>query len=566
MLGICSQKVLSSDAAQRYAVAALFLFAGVAFAELQNVTVGGKLEIYGAWYSEFFEPNNGQIRIPDFFLPGRPIGPNGTVSYVRSGGSGHGLSFIEQRTRLHVDADFTNHVSGFIEFDSSNTWGEDFRSDYVTGTDSRAFSEDDVELHQAYIDVEEMFGLPLRLRIGRQELEFGSGWLVGADPGPDPFGGLSFDAIRLDYTIDGILITGWWAKVAERGIQEQDGDTDFMGVYLTFSESSDAATMSGFRMPETVFPIHMLYHSMRHGPMRGRLDHPTEEATFDLYWMFLRDGASQNDTNFIAPLEWLEDVVRLDDYDATTLHTVGARGAGSINRLDWELEAAYQWGNADSVGALFLPNGQIHGDDGASWGAWAGHGELGYTFDGELLLRPFIGASYYGGEDNRDLSFLDWINPFHRSEASVSFNRLYSSWLEDSFIDASGLTNFWKAYAGVTMTPTAAIEAGGSLVYLEALEPFDRPRTVGVGDWQIPLAPALAFWTDEGSRELGWQTNLWLVYSYTENLSFEVGWSHYFTGEGIEDGAFIDENGLTLVGGQDNDDADYVYFLTTLEF
>ncbi len=541
-------------------------FSGVAVADLQNVTVGGKLEIYGAWYSEFFEPNDGQIRIPDFFLPGRPIGPNGTASVIRSGGSGNELSFFEQRTRLSVDADFTNNVRGFIEFDSIDTWGEDFRSDYLTGADGRAFTGDDLELYQAFIDVDGMFGRPLRLRIGRQELEFGSGWLVGADPGPDPFVGLSFDAIRLDYTLDEIQVTGWWAKVAERGIREQDGDTDFMGVYLTFSESGDAPTQSGLRLEETIFPIHMLYHTMRHGPMRGRLAHPTEEVTFDLYWMYLRDGASQNDTNFIAPIEWLEDVFRLDDYDVTNLHTVGARGAGNVNRFDWELEAAYQWGDADSVGALFLPNGQIYGDDGASWNAWGGHTEIGYTVDGELQIRPFLGAAYYGGEDNRDLSFREWINPFYRSDASVSFNRLYSSWREDSFIDASAMTNFWKAYAGFTMTPTPAIELGGSAVYLETLEPFDRPATFSVGDWQVPLAPALAFWTDQGSNELGWQTNLWLVYNYTEDLSFEVGWSHYFVGEGIDDGAFIDENGLTFIGGQDKNDADYVYFLTTLEF
>jgi hypothetical protein len=34
----------------------------------------------------------------------------------------------------------------------------------------------------------------------------------------------------------------------------------------------------------------------------------------------------------------------------------------------------------------------------------------------------------------------------------------------------------------------------------------------------------------------------------------------------VNDGAFIDENGLTFIGGQDNTDADYLYFMTTLEF
>ena len=62
------------------------------------------------------------------------------------------------------------------------------------------------------------------------------------------------------------------------------------------------------------------------------------------------------------------------------------------------------------------------------------------TFDGELQLRQFLGAAYYGGEDNRDLSFLEWINPFNRSCASVSFNRLFSSCREYASINENGLT------------------------------------------------------------------------------------------------------------------------------
>ena len=46
----------------------------------------------------------------------------------------------------------------FIEIDSYDIWGEDFRSNYVTGVDARAASGDDVEMYQAYIEAEEMSG------------------------------------------------------------------------------------------------------------------------------------------------------------------------------------------------------------------------------------------------------------------------------------------------------------------------------------------------------------------------------------------------------------------------
>lgn len=168
-------------------------------AELQNVEIGGSLEIYGAWYSEFFEKDDAPPRIPTTLLPFRAIGDNSTYSAVRASDQGDNLSYIEQRTRLYIYADFTDDVSAFVEWDSIDEWDEDLRSDYITGTDFRASNVDDVELYQAYIEAEEMFGIPLHIRVGRQEMVFGSGWLVGTNPDADPFTGLSFDAIRLTF-------------------------------------------------------------------------------------------------------------------------------------------------------------------------------------------------------------------------------------------------------------------------------------------------------------------------------------------------------------------------------
>ncbi len=55
---------------------------------------------------------------------------------------------------------------------------------YITGADFRHDSTGGIEVHQSYLEASELFGLPLTARIGRQELEFGSGWMIGADRGP----------------------------------------------------------------------------------------------------------------------------------------------------------------------------------------------------------------------------------------------------------------------------------------------------------------------------------------------------------------------------------------------
>jgi hypothetical protein len=105
------------------AVALIASLGGMAFAELQNVEIGGSLRIRGNYF--------GLDSLGD-------------------------VSFIEQRTRLNVKADFTQDVSAFIELDSYDVWGEDFRSVYLTGSDFRG--GDNVDLYQAYIEARNLWG------------------------------------------------------------------------------------------------------------------------------------------------------------------------------------------------------------------------------------------------------------------------------------------------------------------------------------------------------------------------------------------------------------------------
>lgn len=550
---------------------AVLALACAARGELQNVEVGGSIEIYGAWYSEVYEPSGGTERIPNFFLPLRPIGPYNTVSAYRIGGGGTNADYFEQRTRLYVIADFTDYVTGVIELDQVDGWGDDFRSDYRTGVDVRGGANGNVDLYQAYVDVNEVLGFPARLRIGRQELEFGSGWLMGTTPGPDPFVGLSYDALRLTLGEEALRFDVWAGTLAEGGSFEEDGDVSFYGIYGTWDlgEATGGAVPHSFR--QILFPMQMLYGVydaiMRNGPFRGRRAPATTDLSFDAYYLYLRDAVSLNDTNFAYPLERIENRIGIDDYGATELHTAGARGSGTWSGFDWELEAAYQWGNADSVGFLFRPANGLYGDADAEWNTWGGHFEVGWTSRLPWQTRLFLGGAYYGGSDNRDISFAEWFNPFDRPDASVSFNRLFSSWVEDSFIDATAMSNFWKGYVGANAYPSENVELGLTLMYLEIVEAFDSPAAVAFGGWSVPLAPALSFWTEQGSKDLGWQTSLWATYAFTENLTFEVGWSHWFSGDALGQGiAFVDENGLANVGGRDDADQDYVYFLTTLEF
>lgn len=544
---------------------------GTAYAELQDVEVGGSIRIRGNWFSsstlDSFNGRNSLVQ--PFFAGGSPRpagnplqglryralqlfnrsvgvaplggftgGPLSSASFIDFNDDGHSSAFVEQRTLLNVSADFTNDVSVFIEFERYDDWGNDFRSDYITGRDF-AGGGDDVQLYQAYIEANEMFGYPLRLRIGRQEMVFGSGWLMGNNTTSSIFTGLYYDGVRLTVGDDDYSIDAFWAKLEETFGVEEDGDTDFMGVY---------------------------------GSYMG-----IESMTIDAYFLWLRDAAQVQDTfNFAewTPLRLIEDWVGVDDYDTTNIFTVGARvngdwalGGGS---LGLEAEAAYQFGDAGSTGFLFRGPGLVlsYGDNEAEYDQFAAHFELGYTFDTSYQPRIFIGAAYFGGEDNRDLSFVEWletlVNPFYTPDASISFNRLFSSWEYSEFF--TQMSNAYMLRGGFSISPTESVDVSLLVTYHEALEAFEAPYEFKIGDQRfVPLA-GLSFLTEENDTDLGIEVGLYVDYQYSEDLVFRAGWAHLFTGDGAEEGAFVSFNGLGFEGGTSDDDLDYLFLETEISF
>lgn len=515
------------------------LFALSSAADLQNVQVGGQVRIRGSYWHQSFDSRfspwlvGPALRIPASMFTARPIGDafggQNAMSFWDWDSRGSDYQLVEQRTTLNVTADFTDQVSSFVEFESFDIWGEDFRSNYLTGVDSRANTSDDVEVYQAYINASEMFGYPVRLRVGRQELAFGSQWLIGTGSAFPEFRGNSFDAIRLTYGGETYSVDAFWAKLAENGTGEEDGDIDLYGLYGSCSA--------------------------------------VENWTFDIYWLWLRDARAIKDSNLTWLEEWAEDLFNLDDYDPTNLHTVGLRAAGTLGAFDLAAEAAYQFGDAGQVGALFQPF--FYGDDDAEFDSWAADAEAGYRFDIAWQPRVYLGGAYFSGEDNRDVSFWEWLFPFDRAEASVSFNRLFSNTVYSPILDEIGaLSNFWTLRGGVELTPTEKIELALNVAYYASVEQFDQPvpRPWYWKDYIFVLSHPFSFWTSESDSELGWETTLTATYHYSEDLTFEAGWSHLFTADGLTDGNYVDLNGLSFSGGTSDEDADYLYWEGRLSF
>ncbi len=498
-----------------------------AFADLQNVVVGGSVRIRGNWYSGSSGPDKyTALRYPA--MPGRFQVDSPFFGWNNDANS---IAWVEQRTKLNVKADFTDNVSAFIELDSYDIWGEDFRSDYLTGADSRASSsggstfwgsDSPVQVYQAYIEAREMFGLPLRLRVGRQELKFGSGWLIAPNETAAFFVGTSFDAVRLTYATDTFSVDGFWAKLAENSPMQGDGDVDLYGVYASYLG--------------------------------------IEGVTLDAYWLYLRDA--QTPTFFGADAAVIPAILAANSPGVTNLHTVGLRGNGKIGRVDFEAEAAYQFGDAEAAGMAFAGAGNVsmYGPKDPSFNNWGANLEVGYNFDVAWTPRVFIGGAYFDGEDNRGPhGFLDWMsavyNPYWRPQASVSFNRLFSSWEYSEFMENSDFSNGWVLRTGVSVQPTESLKISLLGMHCASLAAF-----------HVPKYALLPFITKANATDIGWEAEIIATYNYSKDLSFEVGYAHLFVNDGLGEGSFSNGSGLIFSGGTKADDADYVYFETKLSF
>ena len=218
-----------------------------AYAETQSVKISGDITIRGIHRREFDLDKNQRPNIAN-------------MSATRSD------NFIMTTTEVQIDADLTENVSTCIRIVNQRNWGD---SDYkeVRYVNALPFVNDitmghsllDLGIDLAYVQIKELFFEPLTIKIGRQDLWFGRGLVIGAnqvDPGfigatmldnlgagllinsrrgigsPELTAFNSFDAIRA--TIDfeqyaPLVVDLVYAKIDENAIGPEN-DIDLYGI------------------------------------------------------------------------------------------------------------------------------------------------------------------------------------------------------------------------------------------------------------------------------------------------------------------------------------------------
>lgn len=225
------------------------------------------------------------------------------------------------RTRLSLSVEPVEWIEGFIQgqfYDRQN------HSDYSQAN-----------LYQGYLELFHT-GLPVGLKIGRQEFSYGSAFFLGAN---DFYEGLAWDGAKLnvsardDFRID--IIAARYVKLDKN---TSDDEPALYGAYSSYELTHDTSA-----------DLYFFYHK---GGFR-----------------FFHSDLPDND-------KWF---------------TLGTRISGKIKGgFDYEIEPLYQFGRID--------NPDRSGRDTIS--AYGGHIESGYTFRSKYNPRLFFGYAFGTGDNN----------------------------------------------------------------------------------------------------------------------------------------------------------------------
>jgi len=437
-----------------------------AVAEVEEVTVGGSIQVRG-----------------QALIPGLDYGWSLDDDVSE-------MDWITQRTRLNVDAKLSGNVRGFVELQAYDFWGVDV-DDLELGAidpvwpggmvDSEEQANygvfagqgnDNINLYQAYIEMNEVGDYPLQIRIGRQELAYGREFMVGNNDAGVNFAGLSFDGVKLSYDDEQFSVDAWWTKLLDLssplqlgllGEVEVDADMDFFGVYGTY---------------------------------KG-----VENMTIDAYYLLLRNGFGTTQT-LVPPIHPFI-VTEVD-----LLHTIGARVAGGVDfeagMLDYNVEGAYQFGDN-------------RWDE--DYSAWAFNAMAGFTF-ADVAYSPRVEAeyAYFSGDDDAG------------DGDTEEFNRLFSD-VHYGELNLGGnldcaTTNLHIFRLGASAVPVEKLTVSADVLYFLLAEDDEDGwgKTFGLPQYEVRS-------TDDS---VGIELDIAADYQYTEDLNLRAGWAHLFVDDAME--------------------------------
>jgi hypothetical protein len=356
---------------------------------------------------------------------------------------------------------------------------------YAQGQDAREFDsdrpnvpgvlgaegDDTFDLRQFYIQLGQEKKGP-SIKVGRQLLAYGDERLIG----PLEWNNFSrsWDAVKLRYAAE-----KWWVDA-------------FAASLVTIADDkfnkSDLFDNKGLGRDQVLSGVYFSTTAL-------------DFQTTDLYALYLHENFPAGDSDFM------------------TFGTRWKSTPGKFGPWDYTAEFAAQ-------------TGDVKGKD---LSAFAGHAELGYTFDTAWKPRLALDYSYGTGDGNA-------------ADGKVgTFQNLYpTNHLYYGYMDAVSWQNIHDINLSLKVAPTKKLTARLDYHAFWLAETSDAwYRANGVATVR-PITPG-------ADSYAGSEADLTLTYAATKNLSFMAGYSHFFAGK------YLSDTGAS-------DDADFAYFQATLKF
>jgi MFS family permease len=139
------------------------------------------------------------------------------------------------RSRVRATVRPIAGITVLAEVQDSRWWGQADPAQARGTTDADA---DAIDMHQAWAQIDSVFGLPVSLRVGRQEMKFANERLIGVSNGSNT--GRSFDAARA--TLVGVGLTAdFFASRLAAPSQGPAASQNFYGAWGSWKPSSAVA-------------------------------------------------------------------------------------------------------------------------------------------------------------------------------------------------------------------------------------------------------------------------------------------------------------------------------------
>lgn len=466
----------------RFILVGLLAFAvalsGSAYAAVQNVKVSGDVDM------KAISHHNYDLKLKQKNEPG-PGTTGGTIPLVSNNDD---ESFYLSTVHVGVDADLTDNVSTHVRLVNQRKWD----------TDIAATS--DINIDNAYVVLKEFLYSPLTVMVGKQDLNYGTGFIVGAGLLGDPdavFASTAsttqltgneysaynaYDAIRLILDFSPWTIEGLVAKINETGVIKND--QDLYGVYVTYKTPDFAWWKNGVVEP---------------------------------YWFYKQDEAAA-----IVVSDSRATGTAARTYDNNRVNTFGARVAGSpIEHLMVNGELAFQIGDmSDVTGATEVRERKRFGI--------GSNVDVRYNW-AHVPWTPATGVGwiYFSGERNGDEA--SGVAGVSRVDDGATFNAWdamyrgsFATYIQDFFggndegglyttfdtNDTSAATNRHLIYGDVSVKPMDDVTLWARYTHVRFAQAPRRGRSTYAGD----------------------EVDVKAVYDYTEDVQLAAFGGWFFPG------------------------------------